>query len=72
MIKNLQKLKQFLTDTIMDTSSLADQTLGTVWKKKKLKKNADVYKINYVTFETGQSKIKFYILQRCYFDIFIF
>ena len=49
MIKNLQKLKQFLTSTIMDISSLADQTLGTVWKKE-IKKERRCIQINYVTF----------------------
>ena len=29
----------------MDISSLADRTLGTVWKKKKLKKKEDAYKL---------------------------
>ena len=36
----------------MDTSLLVDQTLGTVWKKKEIKKERRCIQINYVTFQT--------------------
>ena len=36
----------------MDTSLPADQTPGTVWKKKEIKKERRCIQINYVTFET--------------------
>ena len=45
MTKNLIKLKQFLIKIIMDTFLQADQILGMGWKKKKLKKKEDVFKL---------------------------
>ena len=38
MIKNLQKLKQFLTSIIMDISLLADQNTWHGMEKKEIKK----------------------------------
>ena len=43
--KNLIKLRQFLISITMDTFLQVDRNLGTGWKKKRLKKSEDAYKL---------------------------
>ena len=58
MMKNLIKLKLFPTRTIMVIFLQADPILGTVWKKRKLKKKEEGCKLTMLHLKlTGKLKV---------------